>query len=256
MKKEEKVAIVTGSARGIGEAIAKKFASEGISVVITDINIEGAIHVADLIKKQGGKAIAIKADVADKDEVQNLFKKTLENFKAIHILVNNAAIARNTPLIEMKEEDWDIVLDVNLKGVFNCTQAVLGHMMEQLYGKIINISSAQGTGTSGTEFMASYCASKGGIIQLTKATARAGGPYGINVNSIAPGLVLTDIIRETLGTEEKLKEFIEDRRKLTVLPHVGEPLDIANLAFFLASDDSKYITGQVICSDGGRTDRM
>lgn len=256
MKLAGKVAIVTGSARGIGEAIAKKLAAEGASVVVTDINIEGANRVAGEIKDQGGTAIAVKADVANRAEVESLVKSTLENFEAIHILVNNAAIVRQVPLLEMTEEDWREVVDVNLTGVFNCTQAVLGHMIKQEYGKIVNISSAQGTGTSGTEFFASYASAKGGVNQLTKAAARAGGPHGINVNAIAPGMVITDIIREAFDTEEKLQEFIDNRRNLTVLPEVGEPEDIANLAFFLASDDSKNITGQVICSDGGRTDRL
>jgi len=193
--------------------------------------------------------------VADRAEVQNLVKNTLENFKAIHILVNNAAILRNAPLLEMTEEDWDIVLAVDLKGVFNCTQAVLGHMIEQRYGKIINISSAQGTGTSGTEEFANYAAAKGGVIQLTKVTARVGGPYGVNVNCIAPGAIVTKIY-DSLGTKEELEKFIEGRRKLTVLGRSGEPEDIANLALFLASDDSKFMSGQVICMDGGRTDRM
>ena len=256
MKLAGKVAIVTGSARGIGEAIAKKLASQGASVVVTDVNIEGANRVAGEIKDQGGTAIAIKADVVNRVEVQNLVKSTLENFKAIHILVNNAAIGRQAHLVEMTEKDWDDVIAVNLKGVFNCTQAVLGHMIDQEYGKIVNISSAQGTGTSGTELFSSYASAKGGVNQLTKAAARAGGPHGINVNAVAPGMVITDIIREACGTEEKLQEFIENRKSLTVLPHVAGPEDIANLVFFLASDDSRNITGQVICSDGGRTDRL
>ena len=256
MKLSGKVAIVTGSARGIGEAIARKLASEGASVVVTDINIEGAERVAAEINNRGGEAIAVKTDVADRGQVRDLVKTTLEKFKAIHILVNNAAIGRQVHLLEMSEEDWDDVVAVNLTGVFHCTQAALKHMIDQEYGKIVNISSAQGTGTSGTDLFASYASAKGGVNQLTKAAARAGGPHGVNVNAIAPGMVLTDLIREACGTEEKLQEFIENRKSLTVLPHVAEPEDIANLTLFLASDDSRNITGQVICSDGGRTDRL
>ncbi len=253
MKLTGKVAIVTGSARGIGKAIAIKFASEGAAVVVNAVHIEGARSVVDEIKNQGGMAIAFKADVANRADVYNLVRNTLENFKAIHILVNNAGIVRHAPLLEMTEEDWDIVLDVDLKGVFNCTQAVLGYMMEQRYGKIINISSVAGLGlpVSG----ANYGAAKAGVIQLTKVTAMETGPYGINVNSIAPGLIVTDIIY-TQRSKEEAERFIEDRKERAILRRVGKPEDIANLALFLASDDSNFITGQVICCDGGRHDRM
>jgi len=247
------VAIVTGSAQGIGEVIAKKFTSEGASVVVGDINIEQAQQVVDEIKNQGGTAIAFKADVANRAEVHNLVKSALENFKAIHILVNNAGVTRHAPLLEMTEEDWDVVLDVDLKGVFNCTQAVLGHMMEQRYGKIINISSAAGLGGP-LMYRANYAPAKAGVIQLTKVTAVEAGPYGINVNSIAPGMIRTELIYTRLGKEEA-ERFFEYRKELAVLGRIGMPEDIANLALFLASDDSNFITGQVICCDGGLHDR-
>ncbi len=164
MKLTGKVAIVTGSTRGIGKAIAMSLASEGAAVVVTARHIEQGHQVVDEIKNQGGTAIAFKADVANRADVHNLVKSALENFKAIHILVNNAGIARLAPLLEMTEEDWDIVLDINLKGVFNCTQAVLGHMMEQRYGKIINISSIVGLGFSTTVGQASYGTAKAGVV--------------------------------------------------------------------------------------------
>jgi 3-oxoacyl-[acyl-carrier protein] reductase len=236
--------------------MAKRFAAEGASVVVGDINLDGARRVADEIRAQGGTAIAVRVDVVSRLEAQNLVKETLQNFKAIHILVNNAAIFQKKPFLEITEEDWDKVLAVDLKGVFNCTQAVLSHMIRQRYGKIINISSVQGTGTSGTEDYASYAAAKGGVIQLTKVTARVGGPYGINVNCIAPGAILTGIVLDSQGTKDEAEKFIEDRRKLSVLGRLGEPEDIAGLALFLASDDARHMTGQVICMDGGRTDRM
>ena len=254
MKLFGKVAIVTGSARGIGKAIAMGFASEGATVVVTDILIEQAHQVVDEIKNQGGTAIAFKADVASRADVHNLVKSTLENFKTIHILVNNAGITRRASFLEMTEEDWDIVLDVDLKGVFNCTQAVLGHMMEQRYGKIVNISSVSGVGVASTN-MANYGAAKAGVIQLTKVTAMVAGPYGINVNDIAPGTVVTELIYNRRSKEEA-ERFLEERKELAVLGRVGRPEDVANLALFLASDDSNYITGQVICCDGGRHDRM
>jgi 3-oxoacyl-[acyl-carrier protein] reductase len=254
MKLSSKVAIVTGSARGIGKAIAMGFASEGATVVVTDILIEQAHQVVDEIKNQGGTAIAFKADVASRADVHNLVKSTLENFKAIHILVNNAGITRHVPLLEMTEEDWDVVLDVDLKGVFNCTQAVLGHMMEQRYGKIINISSVAGVGVSSVT-RADYGAAKAGVIQLTKVTAMEAGPYGINVNSIAPGVIVTDMTYAQRSKEEA-ERLIEELKERAILGRVGRPEDIANLALFLASDDSNFITGQVICCDGGRHDRM
>jgi 3-oxoacyl-[acyl-carrier protein] reductase len=254
MKLKDKVAIVTGSGRGIGKAIAKKLASEGAAIVVGDVQIEEARNVAREIQNQGGNAIAYKANVANKIEFQDLVNATLENFKAIHILVNNAAVTRHKPLLELTEEDWDIVLTVDLKGVFICTQAVLRHMMVQRYGKIINISSLAGVGASNAG-LGNYAAAKAGVIALTKVTAREAGPFGINVNCVAPGLIVTPLTYESRGKEEGDK-FIEERRRLNVLGSVGKPEDVANLVLFLASDESIYMSGQVIRIDGGRTDLM
>jgi 3-oxoacyl-[acyl-carrier protein] reductase len=255
MKLTGKVAIVTGSTRGIGKTIAMSFASEGTAVVVTARHIEQGHQVVDEIKNQGGTAIAFKADVANRADVHNLVKSALENFKAIHILVNNAGIVRMAPLLETTEEDWDAVLDIDLKGVFNCTQAVLGHMMEQRYGKIINISSVAGLGFATNVGQASYGTAKAGVVELTKVTATEAGPYGINVNCIAPGLIMTEMAYSG-RTKEEAERFIQERRELAILGRVGRPEDIANLALFLASDDSSFITGQVIRCDGGRHDRM
>lgn len=252
MKLDNKVAIVTGSARGIGEAIAKKLASEGAAIVVNALHAEGANRVAREIQKQGGKAIAVKADVSSKAEVQDLVSKTLENFGTVHILVNNAGIIRRSPIVEMTEEDWDVIQNVDLKGVFLCTQAVLPHLVKQKYGKIINISSmaALGTNNPGT---AAYAAAKAGVIALTKVTAREAGPYGINVNCILPGRIITDMIY-TSRTKEEVDRFISDGEKSSVLGRTGNPEDIANLALFLASEDSSFMSGQVIRMDGGRGD--
>jgi len=257
MKLTGKVAIVTGSTRGIGKAIAMKFASEGAAVVVTARHIEQAHQVVDEIKDQGGTAIAFKTDVANRADVHNLIKGTLENFKSIHIFVNNAGIGRPAPFLEVTEEDWDAVLDIDLKGVFNCTQAVLSHMMEQRYGKIINISSVGGVGFPRTD-SASYGSAKAGVIMLTKITALAAGPYGINVNCIAPGLIRTEMTYPQRGKKvtEFTKKLIEGKDERAALGRIGQPEDIANLALFLASDDSSFITGQTICCDGGRHDRM
>jgi len=252
MKLDNKVAIVTGSARGIGEAIAKKLASEGAAIVVNALHAEGANRVAREIQKQGGKAIAVKADVSSKAEVQDLVSKTLENFGTVHILVNNAGIIRRSPIVEMTEEDWDVIQNVDLKGVFLCTQAVLPHLVKQKYGKIINISSmaALGTNNPGT---AAYAAAKAGVIALTKVAAREAGPYGINVNCILPGRIITDMIY-TSRTKEEVDRFISDGKKSSVLGRTGNPEDIANLALFLASEDSSFMSGQVIRMDGGRGD--
>ena len=253
MRLSDKVAIITGAARGIGKGIAMKFASEGAAIVVTDVLIEQAQKTADEIKSKGGNAIAVKADVTKKAEVQNLVKTTLDNFKALHILVNNAGIQRNFSIIEMSEEDWDIVLDVDLKALFLCTQAVLPHMMKQRYGKIINISSICGLGVP---LAANYNAAKGGVIQLTKSAAFEAGPYGINVNSIAPGVVLTDILLNVGKTEEEREKAVQERKRLSVLGRIGTTEDMGDLAVFLASEESKHITGQVISCDGGRHDFM
>ena len=262
MKLTGKVAIVTGSTRGIGKAIAMKFASEGAAVVVTSRHIEPAHQVVDEIKNQGGTAIAFKTDVANRADVNNLIKGTLENFKSIHIFVNNAAIGRGAPFMEVTEEDWDAVTDVCLKGVFNCTQEVLSHMMEQRYGKIINISSVGGVGFPRTD-IAAYGPAKAGVVMLTKITAMEAGPYGINVNCIAPGRIPsksknTHPQRAKKTEDQKLVEsaISGERDERAALGRVGKPEDIANLALFLASDDSSFITGQTICCDGGRHDRM
>ena len=174
MKLIDKVAVVTGAAQGIGEAIARKLASEGAAIVISDINIEKAKKVAEEIKNQGGTATAFKADVSNRADVQNLMKNTIKTFGAIHILVNNAGISRRQPIHEMTQELWDAVLNIDLNGVFYCTQAVLGHMMKQRYGKIINISSIVGIDL----FLAgnvNYAVAKAGVIQLTRFTAMEAG---------------------------------------------------------------------------------
>ena len=170
------------------------------------------------------------------EDVQDLVKSTLENFKGIHVLVNNAGITRRKLLLELTEEDWDVVQDINLKGVFNCTQAVLGHMMEQRYGKIINISSIGGYGVPHLN-MANYESAKAGVIQLTRITAWEAGPYGINVNCIAPGGVVTEL-QYTIKNKEGAEIFWEESKRRAVLGRLGKPEDVANLALFLVSDDS------------------
>jgi 3-oxoacyl-[acyl-carrier protein] reductase len=247
-----KVAIVTGAAQGIGEGIAVKFASEGASVVVADVDISKANKVAEKINNQGGNAIAVRADVGIKAEVQNLIKATIEDFKTIHILVNNAGITRHAPVLDISEEDWDITLNVDLKSVMLCTQGALPYMIKNRYGKIVNISSIGGIGY-GRIGMAAYASAKGGVIQLTKIAAREVGQYGINVNCICPGVIVTPMTYWR-RTKEEVEKYIEERTKSACLRRTGTPEDIAKAALFLASDESIFITGQILPVDGGRTD--
>ncbi len=251
MKLAGKVAIVTGSARGLGAAMARKFASEGASVVVTDILVEQAKRIASDIQKSGGKAVALKTDVTRKAEVQNLVKEAISNFGAVHILVNNAGFMRQAPLVEMTEEDWDDILDGNLKSVFLCIQAVLPHMMEQHYGKIINMSAVGGIHAINPG-RGAFSSAKAGVAQLTRIAASEAGQYGITVNAIAPGTVPHHEDKPVpQGRKEVTERMDAIYKSRAVLGHLGEPADIANLALFLASEDSKFITGQVICCDGG-----
>lgn len=251
MKLKDKVAIVTGAGRGIGKAIAKKLAAEGAAVMVNALHAETAGQVAREIQDDGGKALAFIADVSKKDQVHALVQNTLENFGIIHILVNNAGKSHYSPIIDFKEEDWDLTQSINLKSVFLCTQAVLGHMIKQKFGKVINISSSTGLANSipGT---AAYGAAKAGVMAFTKIAAREAGPYGINVNCIVPGTIITELTYAR--PKQEAEQHIEAAKKVSVLGRVGDPDDIANLALFLASKDSDFMTGQVIRMDGGRAD--
>ncbi|TAK37082.1 MAG: SDR family oxidoreductase [Chloroflexota bacterium] len=256
MKLEQKVAIVTGGGAGIGEGIVSRFAEEGASVVVCDIIEERARQVAAEVNSRGGKALAFKADVVRRDEVTALMTATIDTFGAVDILVNNAGVAKSAPFLEMSDEDWDYVVDVNLKGVFLCTQAALRHMMKRRYGKIVNISSIGGLGYIEVDHV-NYPPSKAGVIALTQATAKVAGPYNVNVNSIAPGAILgTNIQEHNPQAADLIKQVIDMHVNASVLRRTGTREDIANLALFLASDESSFITAQVIKCDGGRTDLM
>ena len=242
---DQKVAVITGGARGIGKQIALTLANEGADIVLGDVlEMEAA---AQELKDLGRKVITVKTDVNKKEEVKNLIDTAIDNFKKVDILVNNAGIQRHASFLQMSEENWDAVINVNLKGVFLCTQAAAKYMIERKYGKIVNIASI--AGLSAHTSPVNYGASKAGVIGLTRACARDLAPYGINVNAIAPGVVVTDL---TYMREEP-ERFIEEMSKKAALGRTGSAQDIANLALFLASDESSFITGQVIASDGGRT---
>ncbi|MFC2067191.1 SDR family NAD(P)-dependent oxidoreductase [Chloroflexota bacterium] len=254
---KDKTAVITGAGRGLGKAMAARMAREGASVVVNDVNTADMDSAVNEIKNAGGAAIGFKADVTKRAEIADMVKAAIDKFGKIDIWVNNAGITRHRPsFLEMNDEDWDEVLAVDLKGVFNCMQAVAPHMMERKYGKIINISSAQATGVSidaGANY--NYGAAKAGVVQMTKAFARLLGPYNINVNSIAPGHVPT-LLSSTTRSKEEMKKHAEVRSQQAALGRFGVPEDIANVAAFLASDESSFMTAQLLCVDGGRMDHI
>lgn len=243
-KLDGKTAVVTGASRGIGRAIALELAKEGANVVVNYSGSEAkAQEVVEEISKIGSKAIAVQANVADNDSVQNLMKSALDEFGSIDILVNNAGITRDNLLMRMKEDEWDDVINTNLKGVFLCTKAVTRQMMKQRAGRIINIASV--VGVMGNAGQANYTAAKAGVIGLTKTSARELASRNILVNAVAPGFITTEM---TDALPEDIKEAMLSQIPLAKL---GKPENVAKAVVFLASDDAEYITGQVLHVDGG-----
>ena len=241
---ENKVAVVTGAARGIGRAIALGLAAKGATVIINcSSSLEQAKEVVRQIEKDGGQSQAIKGDVSDATSVAAMFDEVIEKYGKIDILVNNAGITRDNLLMRMSEEDFDAVIDINLKGAFLCSKAVIKAMMKQRSGRIINISSV--SGVAGNAGQANYSAAKAGMLGLTKAVAREVASRGITVNAIAPGFIKTDM---TEKLSDKIKEAVTSN---IPLGHFGEPEDIAQAVVFLSSDAGRYITGQTINIDGG-----
>jgi NAD(P)-dependent dehydrogenase (short-subunit alcohol dehydrogenase family) len=254
MKLENKVALVTGGGTGIGRAISLQFASEGANVAVSSRKMENLSKVAKEIKEKGRRSLAVVADVIVKNQVERMIEKVIEEFGQIDILVNNSGVSRSMPIVDFTEENWDIVMNTNVKGVMFCTQTVAKHMMKRKYGKIINISSTAALGQFSVGSSA-YGTSKFAVNGFTKASAFEFGPYGINVNAICPGRILTNIVYSE-RTPEQVKEFVRVGIEASVLGRIGEVEDIAHLALFLASDDSSWITGEIIASNGGRTNLM
>lgn len=238
-----KVALVTGAAQGIGKAVALLLARNGADMVVSDINFEKAQETVKEVETIGRKAMAMKVDVSNFNDVDQMTKAILERFGKIDILINNAGIARDKLILRMTEEDWDAVIDINLKGTFNCTKAVLKQMIKQKTGKIVNIASV--VGEMGNAGQSNYAASKAGVIGLTKTIAREVAQRGINVNAIAPGYIETSM---TDALPEKAKEEL---KRLIPLERLGRPEDVAHAVLFLVLEASSYITGQVLNVNGG-----
>jgi 3-oxoacyl-[acyl-carrier protein] reductase len=238
-----RVAIVTGGAQGIGKAIALTLARHGADVVVTDINLERAQATAQEIEALQVRSLAIKANVADVSAAEQMVKETVDKLGKIDILVNNAGITRDNVLLRMKPEEWDQVMEVNLKGTYACTRAALKFMFRQKNGRIVNIASI--TGLMGNAGQANYSASKAGIIGFTKAVAREYATRGITVNAVAPGFIDTAM---TQAIPEKEREALT---RQIPMERLGTPDDVAAAVYFLVSDLSGYITGQVINVNGG-----
>ncbi|MFJ5670824.1 3-oxoacyl-[acyl-carrier-protein] reductase [Bacillus safensis] len=239
-----KTAVVTGASRGIGRSIAIDLAKSGANVVVNYSGNEAkANEVVDEIKALGQQAFAVKADVSNAEEVQAMMKQAIDTFGSIDILVNNAGITKDNLLMRMKENEWDDVININLKGVFNCTKAVTRQMMKQRNGRIINLASV--VGVCGNPGQANYVAAKAGVIGLTKTTAKELATRHITVNAVAPGFISTDMT-------DKLDDNVQtEMLKQIPLARFGAPEDISNVVVFLASEGAGYITGQTIQVDGG-----
>jgi 3-oxoacyl-[acyl-carrier protein] reductase len=261
MRLKDKVAVVTGGASGLGKAIGHRFASEGAKIIILDVNEPAMATAVSEIEAAGGKARGFKVDITVQHEVHQFADDLVGHEGRIDILVNNAGITRYRPFGSIGSEDWDAVLGLDLKAVFYCSQAVAPYMARQEYGKIVNISSSLGTGTTPhignltPGASAPYATAKAAVIQLTKTLARELGPRSVNVNCVAPGFFLTPLTGAT-RTPEEVEEHIRVRTASAVLNRPGKVEELANVVLFLASDESSFVTGQTIYVDGGRTDRM
>jgi 3-oxoacyl-[acyl-carrier protein] reductase len=240
----DKIAVVTGGAQGIGKAVAETLARCGANVVVADLQVEKAEAVAqEIAADTGNKAIAVQVDVSDSESAQAMIDAVTAEFDRVDILVNNAGITRDNLIMRMSESEFDLVININLKGAFNCTRAVIRKMMKQRSGHIINMASVSGvTGQAG---QTNYSSSKAGLIGFTKALAKEVGSRGITVNAVAPGFIETAL---TVDLPEEIKEM---GIKLTPLGRFGQPQDVANAVAFLASDEAAFITGEVLTVDGG-----
>jgi 3-oxoacyl-[acyl-carrier protein] reductase len=245
MRLKDKVAIITGAGQGIGKATALRFAKEGAQVALVEFNEQTGQTTADEINSQTKTAIFIKTDVAKRAQVDAMVKRVKEHFGRIDILLNNAGVLRDAQLVKMTEEQFDAVIAVNLKGTFNCTQAVAPHMIERNYGRIINVSSV--VGLYGNFGQTNYVATKAGVIGMTKVWARELGRKGICVNAVAPGFISTEMVQNMPA------QIINSMIQKVPLGRMGHPEEVASVYVFLASDDASYVNGTVVSVDGGVT---
>ncbi|HLB71489.1 MAG: 3-oxoacyl-[acyl-carrier-protein] reductase [Candidatus Methanoperedens sp.] len=243
MRLENKVAIITGAGSGIGRMTALLFAKEGANVVVADVNEKGGMEVVSEIKKNGSDAFFAKLDVTRREQSKQMVQDALEKFGRIDILINNAGIIQDALVTKMTEEQWDNVINVNLKGAFNCIQAVVEVMIKQGNGAIINTASI--VGLFGNVGQTNYAATKAGLIGMTKTLAKELGKKGIRVNAVAPGFIMTPM---TSNVPEKILELMREK---TPLRRLGEAEDVAYAYLFLASDEAKFVNGAVLCVDGG-----
>ena len=254
---ERKVALITGASRGLGKAMAVRFAEEGAFVAVHyHRNSDLAKCVCQAIIAAGGKAVCVQADVSQSSQVEHMVQTVVKELGPVDILVNNAGIGKLAPILETSMADIDLMVGLNLKGTLLCIQAVAKSMMERKCGRILNISSLAGLGTSlaGTS---AYAATKAALVTLTKRIAMELGSYNITVNAIAPGFIATDTARQVgILSEAEVLQRVEDSAKRAMLGRVGEPEDIANAALFLVSDEASFITAQTLTADGGRMDLL
>jgi len=240
-----KVAIVTGAGQGMGRAVAKRLANGGARVVVNDLNIDSAKQTAADISTSGGDAFPVQANVVSSDDVMRMIDGALERYGEINILVNNAGMLRTTPVIDIEEDEWDLVINVNLKGTYLCSRAVLPTMQKTGWGRIVNFSSTAGKSVS-TVGGAHYTAAKAGILGLTRHLSKEVAQYGITVNSVCPGLIDTEMVRSIIS-DDRIKAYAEG----FPIARLGEPQEVSELVAFLASDRAAYITGASLDINGG-----